>query len=73
MFHKIGSRIKKVKTPLLEKPDHAPPSTGTRTGLAAARLRGRVGERPPGIAREKLDVIIGALHGGVKAAGYTAT
>lgn len=34
-------------------------------GLAAARRRGRVGGRPPAIAGEKLDAIIGALRSGM--------
>jgi DNA invertase Pin-like site-specific DNA recombinase len=37
-------------------------------GLAAARRRGRVGGRPPAITGEKLDAIIGALHGGMSKA-----
>jgi DNA invertase Pin-like site-specific DNA recombinase len=37
-------------------------------GLAAARRRGRVGGRPSAITGEKLDAIIGALHGGISKA-----
>src|SRR6516162_9062957 len=37
-------------------------------GLAAARRRGRVGGRPFAITGEKLDAIIGALHGGMSKA-----
>jgi DNA invertase Pin-like site-specific DNA recombinase len=37
-------------------------------GLAAARRRGRVGGRPRAITGEKLDAIIGALHGGMSKA-----
>jgi DNA invertase Pin-like site-specific DNA recombinase len=37
-------------------------------GLAAAKRRGRVGGRPPAIAGEKLDAIIGALQGGMSKA-----
>jgi len=37
-------------------------------GLNAARRRGRVGERPPAIAQEKLDAIVEALHNGMSKA-----
>ena len=37
-------------------------------GLAAAKRRGRVGGRPPAIVGEKLEVIIGALKGGMSKA-----
>jgi DNA invertase Pin-like site-specific DNA recombinase len=39
-----------------------------RAGLAAARRRGRIGGRPPAIAGEKLDAILGALRGGMSKA-----
>jgi DNA invertase Pin-like site-specific DNA recombinase len=37
-------------------------------GLAAAKLRGRRGGRPPAIASEQLDAILVALHGGMSKA-----
>jgi DNA invertase Pin-like site-specific DNA recombinase len=37
-------------------------------GLAAARRRGQVGGRPRAITGEKLEAIIGALHGGMSKA-----
>jgi DNA invertase Pin-like site-specific DNA recombinase len=39
-----------------------------RAGLAAARRRGRIGGRPPAIAGEKLDAILGALRSGMSKA-----
>jgi DNA invertase Pin-like site-specific DNA recombinase len=39
-----------------------------RAGLAAARRRGRIGGRPPAMAGEKLDAILGALRGGMSKA-----
>ena len=37
-------------------------------GLAAARRRGRVGDRPPAIVGEKLETIIAVLKGGMSKA-----
>ena len=37
-------------------------------GLAAAKRRGRVGDRPPAIAGEKLEAVIAALKGGMSKA-----
>jgi DNA invertase Pin-like site-specific DNA recombinase len=42
-------------------------------GINAARRRGRVGERPPAIAQEKLDAIVEALHNGMSKAAACRT
>ncbi|CAG0910045.1 unnamed protein product [Cyprideis torosa] len=64
LFHLVGALAQFERSLIQER---------VRTGLEAARKRGRVGGRPRAISDEKLDAIVEAIDGGMTKAAVCRT